>query len=360
MMLAIEEARKGLGHVAPNPPVGCVILDSQNELLAKGYHRRFGGAHAEVDALEQLANKDELKGATLYVTLEPCAHEGKTPSCAKALAKLPLKKVVYGLFDPNPLVAGKGVEILKNAGIAVEEFSDLKEELTELAEIFLWNHQKKLPYVALKVATSLDGQLAHISGQSQWITGEESRKHTHYLRANYDAIVIGKNTFLKDNPSLDIRHPQFVGKKNKVIVLDVDGQALERIDQSKIYSTHAAENIFWAVGRDQFKQSTCSTNLLRCDLSAEGNIDLPSLLREAYKSDIHSLLVEGGAQVLSSFLSGGYAQRFYQFIAPKIIGGQSGLNYAAGVSCTNLPDARQLKRVRYHQLGSDILVSGLW
>ena len=223
MQLAISEALKGAPFVSPNPKVGCVILDSQGELLSTGYHKKFGEAHAEIEALKNL-NPDQLKGAHLIVTLEPCAHEGKTPSCAKTLAKLPIKKVTFGLVDPNPLVAGQGAKILKEAGIEVEEYQGiLKADLEEVCEEFLWNFRQKKVFVAVKIAQSLDGKIALLNGESKWITGPDSRQKVHELRAQYDAVLVGKNTILIDNPSLDIRHPK-IQKENKVVVLDRSGE----------------------------------------------------------------------------------------------------------------------------------------
>lgn len=357
MKLAIDEARKGLGHVAPNPPVGCVILDANGDLIAKGFHRIYGGDHAEIDALKQISNISDLNGATVYVTLEPCAHEGKTPSCAKRLALLPLKKVVYGLRDPNPLVNGRGAEILKSAGIYVEQDETLKLELEELTEVFRFVIEEKKPFVALKVATSLDGQMAHVSGESKWITGEESRLYSHFLRAQYDAIVIGKDTFLRDNPQLDIRHPEFIGKKNKVVILDSKGAAINKITESNLLQGRQTDEIFIVVS-DKIQISSDKLTVVPCKLNAEGLIDIGELLKQLYKLKIQSLFVEGGAHVLSSFLQGGYGQRFYQFISPQIIGAKTGLSYSKNFSIPNLPSRKELKNPKVISFKQDILVTG--
>src|SRR5690606_26256776 len=185
----------------------CVVLNSKNELLATGRHERFGGDHAEINALKKIKNSDDLKGSKWFVTLEPCAHEGKTPSCAKKLATLPIGEVTYGLKDPNPSVAGQGAKILVDAGIRAHVFNELQDELEELCESFLWNMREQKTFVAIKTATSMDGQIAHRSGESKWITGESARQHSHFLRACFDAIGIGKETVLKDRPALDVRHP---------------------------------------------------------------------------------------------------------------------------------------------------------
>jgi diaminohydroxyphosphoribosylaminopyrimidine deaminase/5-amino-6-(5-phosphoribosylamino)uracil reductase len=182
MKLAIEEAARGAGFVAPNPLVGCVILSRDGALIGRGHHERIGEGHAEVRALESVADVSQLNAAQVFVTLEPCAHQGRTPSCAEALAKLPIASVTYGLEDPNPLVAGKGAEILRAAGKTVQIFGGLKTELEEACEIFLMNMREKRAFVALKAAASLDGKIALPDGSSQWITGEESRAHVQSLR----------------------------------------------------------------------------------------------------------------------------------------------------------------------------------
>lgn len=357
MKLAIEEAQKGLGFVAPNPPVGCVILDQQENLLAKGFHRIYGGDHAEIDALKQIKDPAKLNGATVFVTLEPCAHEGKTGSCAKRLATLPIAKVVYGLEDPYAEVSGKGLEILKSAGIAIEKSPFLSDELEELPEVFLCNHRHQKTFVALKVATSLDGQMAHISGESRWITGAESREYVHYLRAQYDAVLVGKNTFLKDDPKLNIRNSRFIGKKNKVIILDTDGAASAQMGKSQIFQEHAPEDIY-VVSINAVAGLPTGVQSLICKSDSKGFVDLQHLLKVLFEKRIFSIFVEGGATVLSEFLQQGLVHRYYQFIAPVIMGAKTGLSFSRDVSIAQLPDRRELRSVRNLSFGSDIMVTG--
>jgi diaminohydroxyphosphoribosylaminopyrimidine deaminase/5-amino-6-(5-phosphoribosylamino)uracil reductase len=357
MKLAIEEAQKGFGFVAPNPPVGCVILDQQENLLAKGFHRIYGGDHAEIDALKQIKDPAKLKGATVYVTLEPCAHQGKTGSCAKMLATLPIAKVVYGLEDPFREVSGKGLEILSEAGITVEKSQHLADELEELAEVFLYNHRQQKTFVAIKVATSLDGLMAHISGDSRWITGDESREYVHFLRAQFDAVLVGKNTFLKDDPKLNIRHPKFVGKKNKVIFLDTDGSASKQLEKMQLFQTHEPEDIY-VVSVASIAGLPPGVQSLICKSDSRGFVDLEHLLKVLFEKRIFSIFVEGGATVLSEFLQRGLVQRYYQFIAPVIMGAKTGLSFSRDVSIAQLPDRRELRCVRTQSFGSDILVTG--
>jgi diaminohydroxyphosphoribosylaminopyrimidine deaminase / 5-amino-6-(5-phosphoribosylamino)uracil reductase len=357
MKLAIQEAEKGYGFVAPNPVVGCVVLDSRGDLIGKGFHRIFGGDHAEVDAIKTIKNKDQLKGATVYVTLEPCAHEGKTPSCAKFLATLPIQKVVYGLKDPHPLVSGQGAEILRAAKIEVEVFDRLKSDLEELAEIFLHNQRSKSVFVALKVATSLDGQLAHISGDSHWLTGEEARLHAHALRARYDAVVVGSGTVRADNPSLNIRHPHFMGHKNKVVIVDSRGESLVSLKNANILKTHSPEDVYLATlaGVDVSK---LGVRQIICDKNESGQVSLTHLLENLYKEKIYSVFVEGGASLLSSFLQQNLVHRYYQYIAPQIIGAKSGLSFTKNFSIESLPARRELSVAKTISLGKDLLITG--
>jgi diaminohydroxyphosphoribosylaminopyrimidine deaminase/5-amino-6-(5-phosphoribosylamino)uracil reductase len=365
MRLAIDEGKKGLGRVAPNPPVGCVILDSSGHWISQGHHRVYGGDHAEIDALKNIKDLKQLEGATVYVTLEPCAHEGKTPSCAKKLATLPIRKVVYGLLDPNPLVAGQGLEILRQAGIEVELSRGLENELEQLPEHFLWNQREKKTFVSLKVATSLDGQLAHVSGESRWITGERAREEAHYLRAQHDAVLVGKETFLKDDPSLNIRHPLFSDLKNKAIVLDSKGEAFARLAGSRLAQAHQARHIIFVVGASQKNAKSWPSQgdeacgaIWFCREDDKGQIDLTDFLRMAFEYKILSILVEGGAQIISSFLKKKLAQRYYQFIAPQIVGGRSGTAVTDSLDLGAWSERLKLECPRYDQLGTDILVTG--
>ncbi len=374
MKLAIEEARKGLGYVAPNPPVGAVIVDSEGRLLSRGYHHAYGQDHAELNAYKNLeresaryGNGEVLKGATMYVTLEPCAHEGKTPSCAKWMAELPFKKVVYGVVDPNPLVRGQGLEILRAAGIEVvsayhacelepAQAELLQHELDELAEIFLYGFREQKTFVALKVATTLDGSLAHQTGESKWLTGERAREHVHYLRAQYDAVLVGRETFLRDNPSLDVRHAAYPGKKNKVIVLSAKPESfVDFIADSRTMKTHGAADVLFATLK---KSPTFKYSSLVCESDSSGKVNLESLLAAAYGAGVRSIFVEGGASVASAFLREGLVHRLYQFIAPQIVGARSGINFTRDLSTKDLASRLVLKNPHARIFGQDVMVTG--
>lgn len=348
--MALEEAAKGAAFVSPNPLVGCVIVDKDNKVLATGYHAKYGESHAEVDALRKL-KPDQLVGATVYVTLEPCAHEGKTPSCAKALAKLPIKKVVYGLQDPNPLVRGQGAEILRNAGIeAIEYEGPLKNEFEEICEVFLKNFRQKKVFVAAKVASSLDGQIALKSGESKWITGSESREKVHELRAAYDSLLIGRKTIEIDDPSLDIRHPK-IKKENFLVILDPQGTLIEKIksgQQFKFLNTHKKEKLIFAVHKIiadfPFKQVSFSS--------------LENLLNELWAVGIKSVFIEGGAQTYSSFLNERLIDRLHLFVAPAIIGAGQGLSWSKDFEISELSRKLTVSEAKSAKFGNDFYITG--
>jgi diaminohydroxyphosphoribosylaminopyrimidine deaminase/5-amino-6-(5-phosphoribosylamino)uracil reductase len=357
MRLAIQEAYRGLGFVSPNPLVGCVILDSQSRFLAKGFHAQYGESHAEIQALKSLKTED-LKGAKVFVTLEPCAHQGKTPACAKTLAQLPIQKLVYGLIDPNPLVAGLGLEILKAAGIEVTEFQGLKAQLEEVCEHFLWNFRQQKVFVSLKVASSLDGQLALKTGESKWITDETSRQVAHLLRAAHDAILVGANTVLVDNPSLDIRSGILRPKTSKVIILDPKAVCLSQIKQLQLMKVHHPRDVYFVIS-DQISSPPNSENVQVIKLPDLGlGLDLNLLLTKLWQDGIRSLLVEGGAQVLSSFISESKAQRMYLFQAPMILGAKSGKAWTEQVNIGSMAGRISLKNQQFIPLATDLLITG--
>ncbi len=364
MLLAIQESQKGWGFVSPNPMVGCVILDSQSRLLASGYHAKYGGPHAEINAIEKVPglfnyNKPQIKGpgtfswgdalkdATVYVTLEPCAHQGKTGSCAVALSKLPIKKVYFGLIDPNPLVSGRGKQILRDNGIECEVYQDsdpefqkqLTLDLEFSCEHFLKNIRQQKPFVALKVATSIDGQLAASDGSSRWITDEEARLHVHYLRAGYDAILTGSGTLLADDPQLTIRHPQFPElKSKKVVLLDRKGVLNSRLDW-KLLKEHSPENILWFTS---LNESELNPGLKVRPLSYVGD-DLNKILTEIWLLGIKSVFIECGPKLLNSFIKALTFDRLYLFQAPIILGAKSGYSWTTQVTMASMEQRLNLQ-----------------
>ena len=352
MKLAIQEAWKGVGGVKTNPLVGCSIVSQEGRLLSLGYHSIFGEAHAEIKALDNLKDKEQLSGAKVFVTLEPCRHIGQTPSCAHRLCKLPIQSVVYGCKDPHPMARGGG-EILMQHGIQVELYKGLEWELRELNEVFLHNISYQEAFVCLKVATSLDGLLALRNGQSQWISNKASREKGHHLRARYDAVLIGVNTYLNDNPYLNIRHPRYKGLKSKVIVLDPRGRSLPTLKNSHLWKVHAPEDIH-VVTREG--RGFTGVHIHRVEGSV---VDLRALSRDLYKNFlISSILVEGGATTHSQFIAQGVAQKVHQFIAPVILGGGSGVNWTKGVNVGSMEDKIVVEVGNVEPLGDNILITG--
>ncbi|MEQ1875076.1 MAG: bifunctional diaminohydroxyphosphoribosylaminopyrimidine deaminase/5-amino-6-(5-phosphoribosylamino)uracil reductase RibD [Bdellovibrionia bacterium] len=374
MRLAIEEGRKGLTTVSPNPAVGAVILESNGALLSKGFHHKAGEPHAEIEALKNIspnhtfpligtpgeAFAQKLKGAQMFVTLEPCAHHGRTPPCAEALAKLPFASVTYGLVDPNPKVSGQGAAIMNRAGVKAELFSGLRRELEELAEIFLHNMRSQMPFVAVKVATSLDGKIGRKDKPfPQWLTGPEARLHVHYLRACYDAILVGRKTVEVDDPGLNIRHPDH-SKENKVIVLDSNKQLLPTITNRNIFKTHKPENIFLVFRGRDFKSSIdpdSGVTLVSCpDLDEGDGLELEFLLKYLYQENkIASIFVEGGVHTFGPFFKHNLVQRLYHFRAPVLIGDDVGWDWKENFQ----PDLRlDFENSEAYQIGEDQLITG--
>jgi diaminohydroxyphosphoribosylaminopyrimidine deaminase / 5-amino-6-(5-phosphoribosylamino)uracil reductase len=290
--LALSEAEKGAGWVSPNPLVGCVVVDQQHRFLASGFHGYYGGPHAERDAFAKI-DSGLLQGATVYVTLEPCSHQGKTPPCTDLFLKQKISKVVMGQKDPNPLVAGRGLAILQRENITVATDEAFSKKSARLAEMFLWHMQNKKPYVTLKVALSADGKIAGPLGSNPAITSEAARFRARELRATYDATFIGAETFLRDNPLLDFRGTRWEGKKQpKVVILDPRGRAQAFLSQSRLAQTVKSENVFFVASVDE------------------------TMLRDLYQKGIYSLYVEGGAKTHELFIQQKLYQKLICFVSP--------------------------------------------
>ena len=353
MQMAIEEGKKGVGFVSPNPLVGCVILDRGGNFLSSGFHAQLGGDHAEAAALNKISGNKNLDGARVYVTLEPCAHQGRTPSCAKALAELPIASVTYGLSDPNPKVAGQGAEILRKAGKNAEIFKGLQDELEELAEIFLLNMRKNRPFVALKIASSLDGKIALEDGTSQWITGPEAREQVGFLRGNYDAVLTGVGTILKDNPRMNSRAEMFAAKPQRLVILDPNGSCLTRLESLNISKVRRAQDIF-VVTKPGAVQDFKSATIIESPLKGE-HFNLENVLSRLTSEGIHSIFVEAGGQTSSAFLQSGLMDRIFIFMAPKILG--AGLSWTSGLKIPSLDKPLRLEKPRLSQVGQDLLLT---
>lgn len=378
MALAIKEAKRGVGFVSPNPLVGCVVLSKSGDLLASGYHARVGGDHAEIDALKKI-DVSELKDARVFVTLEPCAHEGRTPSCAKKLATLPIQEVVYGLTDPNPLVAGKGARIVADVGIKVKLFADLQKELQELCEHFLFNQIHRGVFVSLKTATSLDGKMMFRSGESKWITGAKARGAGHFLRASHDAVGVGYGTLKMDNPELsvrlnaedvffDISCERIWEKKGRVVLFDPRASfKVQDISRFKLFSAHQMKSILllWPLDLPKEKESTelveiqrQGLKILRVPVEADGFFDLVKAMDVLFAEGIYSLLVEGGPRLVAQFLKQRRAQKLYSFIAPLIMGADATRGWSEGLPISNMKQVFKLRSVERYLLNQDTLIYG--
>ncbi len=388
MLRAIIIARKGAGYVSPNPMVGCVILDSEHRFLVAGWHAKVGSHHAEIEALERLAalkgSPQALEGCHVYVSLEPCAHEGRTPSCAKTLAPLQPASVTFPFLDPNPLVAGKGAEILRRAGIRAMPLTDVhvwpalpqqaveqteRQELIDyaedVAETFLWNaRQDELPFVTLKVASTLDGRVALRSGESQWITGEASRLKGHRLRLEHDAVLVGRRTIEVDNPSLNIRLKEAPGVENAVVIIDPKAKLLPTLKDRKIAHVRKTTKLFVCVQSGCFDVDVVSRahdegfQIFEVGGSEPGVIDLREALGKARGLGLSRLYVEGGAGTVGPFLDAGLAQRLHVFLAMGILGGREATGWSDLCGVSRLEQMWRLQRQHVKVLGDDIHITG--
>ncbi len=350
MKLALKLARRGLGWTSPNPMVGAVLVKN-NRIIGQGYHRRFGGNHAEVDALQHAeANR---AGATLYVTLEPCCHYGKTPPCVDAIIKNKIKKVIIGTLDPNPQVSGKSVTILNQHGIETR-VGVLEEECRELNEAYFKYMTTGLPLVTIKFAQTLDGRIATVSGDSRWISSEEFRKLAHRLRAINDAILVGIDTVLADNPQLTVRLVK--GRNPTRIILDSrlrmppDAEIVRTQDVSPVIIATTAQ----ADRERKSKLRELGIEILEVQSGISGGIDLKGLLKALGERNISSLLVEGGARVITSFLRQKLADKFVVAIAPKILG--KGTDAVGELDIARISQSLPLKFQKITRAGEDVVI----
>ncbi len=315
MKMALELAQKAQGRTSPNPLVGAVIV--KNAIVqGTGYHQKAGTPHAEIHALR--AAKDHSRDADMYVNLEPCNHTGRTPPCTEAIINAGIKRVFIGTLDPNPLVSGRGVERLQAAGIETV-VGILEDESRRLNETFNKYIRQKLPFVALKVAQSLDGKMATATGESQWITGEAARHHGHGLRNVYDAILVGIGTVLADNPSLTCRLP--VGGGRDPVRIIVDSRLSITKDARVLHLDSTAPTIIATTANASAERISYLEKMAPVLIVNDGpKVHLPSLLKILGEMEITSLLVEGGSHIISSFLEEKLIDKYYFYIAPKIIG----------------------------------------
>ena len=347
MRAALKEAVKGSGKVSPNPLVGAVIVKN-GKIIGRGYHKKYGEKHAEINAIESCS--ESPAGSDMYVTLEPCSHHGKTPPCTDRITSEKIKRVFIGSIDTSAHSSGRGVNILRSE--AVEVFTGiLEEECRIINEPFFYTLENKLPYIALKSATSVDGCLATQSNDSKWITNEESRKEVHRLRNYYDAVMVGKNTVLADDPRLSVRYVK--GRDPVRIIVD---EFLSLSTDHKVFDGSAPVMIITSSDADRSKETYYKNKgitLVKAERSGRF-VDLRSAFAEIYKTGIRSVMVEGGGEIHSYILNHKLAQRAHFFIAPKLIG--SGKSFFYGSGFDKISDAIELDVIKEKTLGRDIYI----
>lgn len=326
MKQVFKLALKGEGSVSPNPMVGCIVLDKNGNVVSKGYHKKYGQNHAERDALLKLKN-NEADGGTLYVNLEPCSHFGKTPPCTDLIIERKLKRVVIGMKDVNPVV--DGISKLEKAGIEVTT-GILEEEAKFLNRVFIKNMTKKLPYVVLKTATTVDGKIASSTGDSKWITSEDARKSVYKMREEFDCIMTSSDTVIADNPKMEHKFKCILDTNCRV------HKDAEIFKQGKVYVA-----------------SKINTTL------KNGKINVKEVLKYLYDKGIYTVFVECGGTLAGSMLKDGLIDEIYHFIAPKILNDNSGKSCFDGDSVNKISQAKELKMYDTDKAGKDILIKYL-
>ncbi len=361
MKRALRLAEKGKGYTAPNPLVGCVIYSREGVLVGQGYHERFGQAHAEINALRSVKDRSDLLDATVYVTLEPCSHHGKTPPCAHELAKYPFKRIVVAMTDPNPKVDGEGIAWLRSNGITVVT-GVLEEEARKLNEVFLFNMRFGKPYVILKVAQTLDGYIAAPDGDSRWISGKEARKRVHQWRSEYDAVMVGRNTALLDNPRLTVRHVS--GRQPRRIVIDGPGtlstdlhlfsdiheEKTIRVTCNPNLAAREEDQALGLLQPDYFRGQTVHVSELN------GHCNLEQAISRIGELGVSSILVEAGSQLASALVRENLVDKLHVFIAPKMLGG--GTRSFLGLGIDRMSEVIGFRSAEWSRAGEDMLFTG--
>lgn len=337
MKKCIELAKQGLGNVSPNPLVGCVVLDKNSNIISTGYHHKYGDNHAERDALLKLKNGEE-EGGTLIVNLEPCSHYGKTPPCVDLIIERKLKRVVIGNFDSNPKVAGRGIKKLKDAGIEVIT-GVLEKECKKLNEVFFYNMEHNKCFIALKTATTIDGKIATISGDSKWITSNTAREKGRSLRGYYDAILTSSATILADNPNMEHKLKIVLDKDFKTDFTQNIYKSGNVLLVTKLIPENIPDNV-----------EIISPNIV------DNKIDLISLSETLYQKGIRSIFIEAGSKLSGEFVRLGLVNKIYHFIAPKILNDNSGKSCFDSLKRDKISDADIFKTESVDIIGDDILI----
>jgi diaminohydroxyphosphoribosylaminopyrimidine deaminase/5-amino-6-(5-phosphoribosylamino)uracil reductase len=353
MRLAITLAKKGIGRTSPNPLVGAVVV-KDGEIISEGYHRRYGGPHAEINALTKAGSG--AKGADIFINLEPCCHYGKTSPCFKELISRGISKVHVGMVDPNPVVSGKGIKYLRDAGVGVE-VGILEDDCKRLNEAYIKYITTKVPFVTLKLAATLDGKMATDTGESQWITEAGSRKRVHKMRGTVDGIIVGVGTILKDNPQLTNRLSE--GTNPNRIILDSElripftANVLKSIPDTDVFIA----TTYKAPLKKVEKLRRLGVKIIFLPLLEDG-IDLKALMKELGKYNLMNILIEGGTKLATSAIKSGVVDKLSLFLAPKIMGGADSAPLFLDLGVSSLQDVFKINGMRSQKIGNDILIEG--
>jgi diaminohydroxyphosphoribosylaminopyrimidine deaminase/5-amino-6-(5-phosphoribosylamino)uracil reductase len=354
MRMAVSFAMRGTGAVSPNPRVGCVLVDESVEggrLVSWGYHRQFGGPHAEVEAIRRAGA--DAKGCTAYVNLEPCCHIGKTPPCSEVIIKSGISRVVAGIKDPNPSVSGGGIEALRTAGIDVVT-GVLEDECRWVNRGFIRSMTLGRPWVTVKAAVSMDGRMALQNGQSAWISCLESRKRVHLMRAESDAIMVGVGTVLCDDPRLTARDVD--GCSPVKVIVDKD---LKTPEEAKVLEGGKCV-FFTGPSPDEGKVEALArkgAKIIKQQTEGDAYFPMKDVLRELCALGVNQLMVEGGSKLIGSLIKSGSVDEYSLFIAPKILG--FGIGISDRISFSHMDDTISMKRVRVRKIGDDIWFEGI-
>jgi diaminohydroxyphosphoribosylaminopyrimidine deaminase/5-amino-6-(5-phosphoribosylamino)uracil reductase len=352
MELAIKLAVQAKGMTSPNPQVGAVVVKN-GRIIGRGYHKKAGLSHAEIVALDEAGKA--AAGAVLYTTLEPCTHFGRTPPCVHRIIASRLRQVVVGTVDPNPANNGRGIRMLREAGIKVT-VGVLEERLKRLNEVFIKYIVERLPFVTVKVAQSLDGKIATATGDSQWITSDRSRRFSHRMRRDYDAIMVGVNTVLRDNPKLDA---WFCQRSPLKVIVDSN---LSTPAEAAVFSP--GSQVIIATLPVRPGQETENRKILESKArileakERQGQINLRDMLKKLAKLQIASVLVEGGGTLIGSLFDEGLVDKIIFFVSPKIVGGSKAVSSVMGKGILRIEKAIRVRQLRLRRLGEDILIEG--
>ena len=352
MNRAIQLAMMGKGMTSPNPVVGALII-KKGKVVAEGYHKKAGDDHAEVMALKKAGIR--AKGAILYVTLEPCFHHGKTPPCCHAIKEAGIKEVVIGIKDPNPATNGKSIRWLRNKGVKVT-VGVLKDEINILNEVFIKNMTKKLPFVVSKSAQTLDGKIATSIGSSKWITSEKTRKFTRVIRSDFDAILVGVNTVLCDDPELN-----GTGSKKHLKKIIVDS-SLKTPLKAKLFKGMPKGFCYVATTQKASRRKITElkkigANVIICP-DKKGKVDLFWLFKYLAKDEMRSILLEGGSKIIGSALKAGLVDKMNIYIAPKVVGDQKALSSIDGLATKKISQVLELDRLTVKMIEKEVFITG--